>query len=269
MTNGSGTIAGANVTNVSVTCTTTTYTVGGTLSGLSSGTVVLQDNGGNNLSLTANGPFTFSAPLNAGASYNVTVVTQPAGETCVVTSGSGTVNANVTSVQVTCTAKTYTIGGTLSGLTGGDVVLQDNGGNDLVLNANGTFTFSQPVANGAPYAVTVLTQPVGQHCTVTSGAGTVAASNVTNVSVTCVKAYTIGGALTGLLPMKSVVLQDNGGDNLTLSANGGFTFATALPTGATYAVTVLTQPAGQTCTVTNGTGTVGMTNVVNVAVTCK
>lgn len=150
-------------------------------------------------------------------------------------------------------------------LTGGSVTLQDNGGNDLVLNANGTFTFSQPVANGAHYDVTVLTQPLGQHCTVTNGSGTVAAANVTNVSVTCVKAYTVGGALTGLLAGKSVVLQDNGGDDLTLTANGTFTFAT----GATYDVTVLTQPTGEACTVTNGSGTIGSTNVTNVAVLCK
>ena len=44
----------------------------------------------------------------------------------------------------------------------------------------------------------------------------------------------------------TVVLQDNGGDNLSVSANGPFTFATALASGAAYAVTVKTNPAGQT-----------------------
>ena len=39
-----------------------TYSVGGTVSGLS-GTVVLQDNGGDNLSVGANGSFTFATPL--------------------------------------------------------------------------------------------------------------------------------------------------------------------------------------------------------------
>ena len=52
----------ANITNVAVTCTAaTTYSVGGTVSGLS-GTVVLQDNGGDDLSVGASGAFTF-APL--------------------------------------------------------------------------------------------------------------------------------------------------------------------------------------------------------------
>ena len=78
--------------------------------------------------------------------------------------------------------------------------------------------------------------------------------------------YTIGGTISGL--SGTVVLQDNSGDNLTTSSNGSFTFATALNNSATYAVTVLTQPSGQTCTVTNGSGTVSGANVTNVVVSC-
>jgi hypothetical protein len=65
-----------------------------------------------------------------------------------------------------------------------------------------------------------------------------------------------------------VVLQDNGGDNLSVTANGSFTFATALPSGAAYAVTVKTNPSGQTCAVSSGSGTIGSANVTNVAVSC-
>ena len=103
MSGGSGTVGSANVTNVAVSCANVaTYTVGGTVSGLS-GTVVLQDNGGDNLSLTANGSFTFATSLASGAAYSVTVGTNPSGQTCTVSGGSGTVGtANVTSVTVTC-----------------------------------------------------------------------------------------------------------------------------------------------------------------------
>ena len=76
----------------------------------------------------------------------------------------------------------------------------------------------------------------------------------------------MGGTVSGL--SGTVVLQDNGGDNLTLTANGTFTFATALASGAAYAVTVKTNPASQTCAVSSGTGTIGSANVTNVAVTC-
>ena len=58
------------------------------------------------------------------------------------------------------------------------------------------------------------------------------------------------------LSRAGLVLRNNGGNVSTLSANGAFTFSTAIASGAAYAVTVFTQPTDQTCTVTNGTGTV-------------
>ena len=162
---------------------------------------------------------------------------------------------------------TYTVGGSVSGLSG-TVVLQDNGGDNLTLTASGTFTFATALAGGAAYAVTVKTNPASQTCTVSNGTGTIGSANITNVSVTCTSAatYTVGGSVSGL--SGTVVLQDNGGDNLTLTASGTFTFATALAGGAAYAVTVKTNPASQTCTVSNGTGTIGSANITNVAVTC-
>ena len=245
-----------------------TYTVGGTVSGLS-GTVVLQDNGGDNLSVSANGSFTFATALVSGAPYAVTVKTNPSGQTCTVASGSGTVgSANVTNVAVTCSnAASYTVGGTVSGLSG-TVVLQDNGGDNLSVSANGSFTFATALPTGASYAVTVKTNPAGQTCTVASGSGTVGSANVTNVAVSCSNAgsYTVGGTVSGL--SGTVVLQDNSADDLSLSANGSFTFATALPTGTPYTVTVKTNPAGQSCTVASGSGTIGSVNVTNVAVSC-
>jgi preprotein translocase subunit SecG len=265
VSSGSGTISGANVTGVSVTCTDTPYSVGGAVSGLT-GTVVLQNNAGDNLSVSADGGFTFVTTLANNAAYTVTVSTQPVGQTCVVSNGSGTVNAaNVTNVAVTCSDIPYTIGGTVTGLTG-TVVLQNNAGDDLTVLADGGFTFATTLVDSATYAVTVLTQPAGQICTVSSGSGTISGANVTGVTVTCAAAYTIGGTVTGLTG--TVVLQNNAGDDLSVSADGGFTFATGLVNSATYAVTVLTQPSGQVCTVSSGSGTVSAANVSNVAVTC-
>ena len=66
----------------------------------------------------------------------------------------------------------------------------------------------------------------------------------------------------------TVGLLNNGGDNLSVSSNSGFTFATSLANGASYAVTVGTQPAGQTCEVGSGTGTISSANVTDVSVTC-
>ena len=78
--------------------------------------------------------------------------------------------------------------------------------------------------------------------------------------------YTVGGAISGLTG--TVTLQNNGGDNLVRSANGSFTFATALADSSAYSVTVIAQPSGQTCSVNNGSGTINGTDVTDVAVTC-
>jgi hypothetical protein len=83
---------------------TTGYSVGGTISGLTANGLVLQNNGGDNLTVNSNATlFQFSTPVVSGGSYNVTVQTQPIGLTCTVGNGSGTnVMANVTNPTVNC-----------------------------------------------------------------------------------------------------------------------------------------------------------------------
>lgn len=252
-----------------------TYTVGGSVSGLAGSGLVLQNNGGDDLSIPASGNFTFATALASGAAFNVTVKTQPLSptQTCVVTNPTGTLgSANITNVAVTCTTNTYSIGGSVTGLTGSGLVLQDNAGNDLAVAAgSGTFTFSTPIASGANYQVTVKTQPTAptQTCAATAATGTVVSSNVTNVVVTCTTTtYTVGGSITGLTA-SGLVLQNNAADDLTVPATStSFTFATAVASGASYSVTVKTQPAGLTCAVTSASGTVGAAPVTNVAVAC-
>ena len=88
-----------------------TFTVGGTVSGLDASGLVLQNNAGNDLPITANGAFTFSTAVASGTAYGaVTVKTQPnAGpaQACSVTSGSGTVAGGaVTNVGIACVTQT-------------------------------------------------------------------------------------------------------------------------------------------------------------------
>ncbi len=82
---------------------------------------------------------------------------------------------------------TYTVGGTVSGLQGSGLTLENNGGNALAVSASGSFTFPGTVASGATYAVTVAIQPgaPAQNCDVSAGTGTVGTSNVTTVVVNC------------------------------------------------------------------------------------
>lgn len=192
VTNGSGTAAATNITDVAVACTTNTYTLGGNVSGLAgSGLVLSLNSGAQTLPVSADGSFTFPTTIASGGAYTVTVQTQPSAptQTCSVSTGSGTVtNANVTNVSITCTTNTYAVGGSVSGLTGGGLVLSLNGGaQTLPVSADGSFTFPTVIASGSAFAVSVQTQPASpaQFCSVTSGTGTVASSNVTNVAVLC------------------------------------------------------------------------------------
>ena len=86
---------------IPVPAPTVSYTIGGTVSGLTGTGLMLQNNGGDNLAVSAS-PFTFAGAISAGSPYNVTVLTQPTGQTCSVTNGAGTANANVTNVALNC-----------------------------------------------------------------------------------------------------------------------------------------------------------------------
>jgi uncharacterized repeat protein (TIGR03803 family) len=80
--------------------------------------------------------------------------------------------------------------------------------------------------------------------------------------------YTLGGTLAGLGAGESVSLQDNGGDTLTLNANGAFSFPTSLNTGSAYAATVQSHTPGVACSVSNGSGTVGSSDVTTINASC-
>lgn len=83
--------------------------------------------------------------------------------------------------------ESYNIGGSVSGLAGSGLVLQNNGGDNLAVGADGSFTFATPLNDGSAYKVTVLSQPSDpdQYCTVENGSGEVNGASVADVSVSC------------------------------------------------------------------------------------
>lgn len=166
----------------------------------------------------------------------------------------------------------FNIGGALSGLAAGlSVTLQNNGSDDLVLSADGGFTFPTTASNGDNYNVQVSSQPVGQTCSTSNNTGTIPSADVSNVTVTCANTtFTVGGTLTGLAlgGVDSISLQNNGGDDLTLSGNGLFVFSTPIANGAGYSVQITGQPAGKSCTATNNTGVIAGANSTSTSINC-
>jgi hypothetical protein len=85
-------------------------------------------------------------------------------------------------------AKEYTVGVSVSGLTGAGLVLQLNRGSTLSVDTSGIATFETPLSPGMAYVVSIETQPSSpsQYCSVSNGTGIIGAADVTNVAITCV-----------------------------------------------------------------------------------
>ena len=172
----------------------------------------------------------------------------------------------------------YAVGGTVSGLpTGGSVKVALNGGTAQTVSANGTFTLSTRLGNGASYAITTSDATAGYTCALANASGTIAAADVSDVAVNCVPTpYSLSGNVTGLPQGASVTLLLNGNDGRTVSNPSGddfdflpFTLSTQVGAGQSYAVTAGTvSPTGYACSVSGGTGTMPANAVDGIVVSC-
>lgn len=79
----------------------------------------------------------------------------------------------------------YNVGGTISGLTGVGLVLQNEGNDDLSIDSNGEFEFATALGDGSSYDVTVHTHPSGQICEVENGGGVIDGADINTVEVEC------------------------------------------------------------------------------------
>lgn len=107
---------------------------------------------------------------------------------------------------------TYTIGGSITGLTGSGLVLRNNGGDALPVSAGASsFTFATPVGQSASYDVTVQNQPAGQSCTVLGGTGVNVNANVTSVQVRCMTVQADNCTATSINTRGNYILGEAGG----------------------------------------------------------
>ena len=221
-------------------------------------------NGSDTLTVGQDGTFSFPTKVPTSTAYDVTVAAQPTNptQTCTVSGGSGTVGtSDVTSITVDCTTSTFTVSGTISGLTASGLSLKDTytggGGPETISPAanDTTFAFSQAIKSGETYAVTVDAAPAGLHCGVTNGTGTIAGANVTDVADACTPnvidlAYT-GAEQTYVVPtgVTSIDLTlegAQGGTDQSTSKNygGKLTATLAVTPGDTLYIEVGGQPSG-------------------------
>ena len=196
-------LSGAPTPNISAP--RTSYTLTGTASGLpAGGSVQVKFNlllnsaatGGGTANfqyfVTANGAFTETLNTLYASSdisgWQQSVQSQPAAYQCTLSPSSGAFSGDaISGVNLACTAPTYTVGGSVTGLTASGLQLLLNGAGALPVSANAT-TFTFPgLATGTVYAVSVGTSPAGLTCTVNAAtaSGIVAGTNVSNVQVAC------------------------------------------------------------------------------------
>lgn len=104
---GSGGVANTPINNVSVSCTTDSYAIGGTVSGLSGKGLVLQLNGTTDLAVAGNGKFIFPGTrLPDGSDYNVAIKATPAKLACTIKPVSAAFDKDTLNiVSVTCSKK--------------------------------------------------------------------------------------------------------------------------------------------------------------------
>lgn len=212
-------------------------------------------------------PYTLATGLATGAAYTVTVPTQPTSPTQACTpspAGGNVANANVP-VTVSCVTTPFTVGGTISGLTGTGLVLKDTVSGNVTAALNSpTASFALPAVNsGALYDVIVQTPPnPGMWCTVTNATGTVGAANVTNVSVVCRNEGKYAFvADSGAGTVTAFSIEDlNDGNAGTLTQIGSAVPADANQCPNPYAIAV--NPAGTYLfTANNGTGDISIFSV--------
>jgi len=203
--------------------------------------------------------------LLSGTMYNVAFAQQPTGQLCTLTNPTGTIGGSDASVPVVC-LNAYTVGGTVTGLNGTGLSLSLSAGSmqSVSPSTDGSFSFPSLVATGTAFTAAVTSSPVTQSCTAVGTSGTVLNANVTSIAVTCVNTWSIGGTVTGLTGTGLQLAVNGGAAN---NVSGPFTLSPRIATNGTYAVSIVTQPTGQLCVVTNGLGT-ATANVTNVSVLC-
>jgi N-acetylneuraminic acid mutarotase len=153
------------------------------------------------------------------------------------------------------TAPSVTVGGT------GTVTATATSG--LTVNFTST-TSSVCTVNG-----NVITGVFAGTCIIAANqSGDATYNSATQVTQSINIAYQISGIIKNIPSGTPLVLQNNGTDTTNISSgNTTFSFPTGVANGGNYNVSVFTKP-GQSCTVSNGTGTVSAANVTNIIVEC-
>lgn len=167
----------------------------------------------------------------------------------------------------------FSVNGTVTGLAYPGLVLTNNGVNLPIAVGTTTFSFPGSLEYGETFNVQVKTNPPHQTCEPDAryNADTAGRTATINVPIRClINAFSLGGTITGLTADNLVLTNGTAGGTVAIAKGAAsFVFPAPVAFGQSYGVTVLTQPTGQSCVVTNGVGEMGDAKVDNIKLTCN
>ena len=172
------------------------------------------------------------------------------------------------------------LAGSVQGLSKEGLTIANNNGTPLAIPAGATlFQFPQLISSDQRFNIEIKTQPKGAHCEMENNVGKSGAYSIQNVIIRCASIpRNLSGTINNLTAPKLIL--NNGADQVEI-APGQKTFTMTkydsagkpvsgmVGDGSPFGVTVLHQPDGQTCSVVNGTGTMGETDFAGVQVNCQ
>lgn len=193
--------------------------------------------------------------------------------------GQGFYNLSVKS-SANASVTAHSVSADVSGLNGLDITMTLNR-TDQTFSIDSdpkTVTFSNTVAEGEAYSVSVKSIPSNKQCSVTNGTGTIGTSSPTNVTVSCsdkaATLYTVGGAASLSSQTPTITMTGSGinTQSVTLGASDtSYSLPTSVPDG-TYTLSI-SAVSGYNCLFNSNSQatrsvTVSSTNVTNADMTC-
>ena len=209
----------------------------GTISGLAGMGLVLTDTSTGDPATdvsVAQDATSFDFAVDNGATYAISVKANPHSpvQSCVVANGMGRVmDEDVTNVVVVCTTLGFLLGADVHGLVGSLVLA--NAAQTLLVQSDGLHTFD-PVPPGTAYAISVVTQPLTQRCTLGMASGVMTSADVA-VRVQCLDSFLEGFDQSANLP-------------------SGWSITPLVPTGQPWHMSNASAYSAPNCARVDGTG---------------
>lgn len=197
-----------------------------------------------------------------------------------------------TSVALACAIGLVACGGSdndlvlrissITGLTAAGLTVSNNGGTpEAIAPGNSFYDFKNRIGSDSNYDVKVAHDPDNATCTVINGKGKTATWSPNNIILRCIPIpHNVTAKIIGLTPTATGLVVVNGNAQYEIpagtelyeftkyAADGKTPESGQVGDGVAYGFVVLTQPAGKTCTIPNGGGIMGKTDVV-ITIDCK